>query len=207
MYTLSLTAGAPRRKGTVIDGRLIALRIRKFRKEKDLSLEKLAAMAGLTKGYLSRIENSAKAPPVFTLARISKALDTDINRFFSDEEETCSWPKAITINRKDRRHGTDVRGTPYGCIHEALADDKIGKNMQPFIIYSGFERPETLFQHEGEEFILILDGRLKFLHGNESFLLEEGDSLYFDANIPHYGISLGEKPAKALGVIYSYKRL
>ena len=77
--------------------------------------------------------------------------------------------------------------------------------MEPFFIYAPFEFPQ-LFQHEGEEFIYVLEGTLEFRYGDEIYVMQEGDHTYFDSRIPHTGKSIGEKRAKLMVVIYFYKR-
>ena len=188
-----------------MDETSIASRVKEFRRGAGLSLEKLAHLTGFTKGYLSRIENSRKAPPIFTLARISQALGIDISRFFS-EGQKMPEPKPIAVSRRGDRIRTSARGTPYGYVYEAVAPDKAGKNMEPYIVYPAAEKKGS-FQHEGEELLYVLEGRLEFAFGDEVYMLEEGDSLYFDSNVPHCGRSIGKKMARLLVVIYSYKRL
>jgi mannose-6-phosphate isomerase-like protein (cupin superfamily) len=61
----------------------------------------------------------------------------------------------------------------------------------------------TLFQHDGEEILLVLEGTMKFFHGGQEFIAEEGDCLYFDASVPHHGICQGKKEVKCLMVIYT----
>jgi quercetin dioxygenase-like cupin family protein len=100
--------------------------------------------------------------------------------------------------------------TPYGYIFEDLAPAKKGKNMEPFIVTVGFDRKidvQKEFRHDGEEFIYVLEGRLEFFFEGENFILEKGDSAYFDADRPHSGRSLGTNEAKILIVMYSYKRM
>ena len=188
-----------------MDERLIVKKIKEFRLNRNISLDKLANLTGLTKGYLSRIENSTKAPPISTLAKISQGLGVDITQFFSNNMSS-SQPVDISIIKKNERLEVGGRGTPYGYIYEALAHKKPGKNMDPYIITIGFDRTAD-FQHEGEEFLFVLEGKLEHFYKGESYILEEGDSIYFDANIPHSGRSLGNKEAKLLMVIYSYKRI
>ncbi len=77
------------------------------------------------------------------------------------------------------------------------------KRMEPFL----FSFPRRIaghvrFQHEGEEFLFLLTGRVEFEIDGEKFILEEGDSLYFDASLPHRGKALGGS-AKAIVVTYS----
>ena len=188
-----------------VDERRIVEKIREYRLNRGLSLEKLAELTGLTKGYLSRIENSTKAPPIFTLARISQALGVDIASFFSDDHVDAE-PVEICVTKKSQRLKVGGRGTPYGYVYEALAHKKRGKNMEPYVVTVDFDR-KVDFQHEGEEFLYVLEGKLEFFFKNNSYILEEGDSVYFDANFPHSGRSLGNKKAKMLIVIYSYKRM
>jgi quercetin dioxygenase-like cupin family protein len=60
---------------------------------------------------------------------------------------------------------------------------------------------EVFFEHDGEEFIFVLSGRVEFETGGRKVVLEPGDSLYFDSSMPHRGRSLGDE-AKALVVIF-----
>ena len=82
--------------------------------------------------------------------------------------------------------------------------------MEPFIVTVSFNNEidkEIDFRHEGEEFNYVLEGRLEFFYEGKSYcVLEAGDHIYFDSARPHSARSLGEKEAKVLIVIYSYKR-
>jgi transcriptional regulator with XRE-family HTH domain len=187
-----------------MDESLVIKKIKDFRLAKGLSLERLAELTGLTKGYLSRIENSEKAPPLSTLSRISLALEEDITRFFKDD--LSSSHKEYAVTRSDERTRTGGRGTPYGYEYEALALDKVGKNMEPYVVTVDYEST-TEFQHEGEELIFILEGKIEFFLNGENHVLSKGDSIYFDSGLSHSGRSLGNEKAKMLVVTYSYRRV
>jgi len=172
-------------------------------------MRRLAELTGLTKGYISRIEKADKAPPFSTLSKISNALNASLYKDIlspdtPDSKVQDSEPETICIVRKNGRErilGNRLRGHHY----EALAHKRIGKNMEPFLIESGFDEP-VLFSHEGEEFLFAIEGSHEFTYGNRKYVLHEGDSVYFDSAIPHGGRSIGEKKAKLLAVMYSYKR-
>lgn len=197
-----------------MDEKAIVKKIKEIRLSRSMSLEKLADLAGLTKGYLSRIENSTNSPPVSTLAKISKALSIDITEFFS-KNLSPPQPVDISIIKKSERlkvGGNErlragQRGTPYGYIYEALAYRMSGKNMEPYIIAISDQSPDVEFQHEGEEFLYILEGTVEFFYKGKSYILEKGDGVYFNSGIPHSGRSIGNKIAKFLCIIYSYKRI
>jgi len=197
-----------------LDERLIVKKIKEMRLSRNMSLEKLAELAGLTKGYLSRIENSTNSPPVSTLAKISKALNLDITEFFSNN---LSLPQPVDISITKKNERLKVGGnerlragqgeTPYGYIYEALAYRMAGKNMEPFTITLSDQSSNVEFQHEGEEFLYILEGTVEFFYKGKTYILEKGDSIYFNSGIPHSGRSIGNKKAKFLCIIYSYKRI
>jgi mannose-6-phosphate isomerase-like protein (cupin superfamily) len=110
----------------------------------------------------------------------------------------------LSLVRKEERkhlHSSSLQGWHY----EALAYKKVGRNMDPVIIVSGFEE-NIVFSHEGEEFIYTLEGTHEFVYDDQTYVLNEGDSIYFDSIIPHSGRSLGKKKAKLLAVMYWYKR-
>jgi len=187
-----------------MDEKLIGERINRIRLGKKMTLESLARTTGFTTGYISRIENSDKAPPISTLSKIAHALDVDIS--FLLAEERMDNPKNMVIVRNDDPKELGDRKASYGYRYEALANKKIGKNMEPYILYPDFEYT-TIFQHEGEEFFYVLEGKIEFVYGDEKYILEAGDCMYFDSHVPHSGISLGDQKAKVLIIIYSYKRI
>ncbi len=182
----------------------IVRRIKALRTQKGLSLEKLAQLTGLTKGYLSRIENSEKAPPIYTLSRISRAMGLDITQFFTTTGSP--EPKPYAITRRDGRIKAGGRGSMYGYDYEAIAPDMAGKNMDPYVVTVGFDK-RAEFQHEGEELLFVLEGEIEFYLDDERFVLSEGDSIYFDSGKAHSGRSLGDTGAKLLIVIYSYRKI
>jgi transcriptional regulator with XRE-family HTH domain len=190
-----------------MDEKRICQNIMKLRKARNMSMRRLAELTGLTKGYISRIEKADKAPPFSTLSKISNALNASLFKdlLSPDPEEQNSEPDNLCIVRKNEREkilSNRLRGHHY----EALAQRRIGKNMEPFLIEPGFDEP-VLFSHEGEEFLFGMEGTQEFVYGNRKYILHEGDSVYFDSVTPHGGRSLGEKKAKVLAVMYSYKRI
>jgi len=188
-----------------MDEKVISQNIKRIRLERQLSVEQLAKMSGLTKGYMSKIENSSKAPPFSTLIKIASALHTDVSILISIDSELAENTPLCIVRANERKEDMSRSGIPYGYQYESLAYKKLGKNMEPYIITPAFDE-KKVFSHEGEEFMFVLEGTHEFVYGNKRYILEPGDSIYFDSSIPHTGRSIGEKPAKVLAVIYSYKR-
>jgi transcriptional regulator with XRE-family HTH domain len=187
-----------------MDEKLICANIKKLRKQNNLTLEKLASRTGLTKGYLSKVERSQKAPPYSTLNKIAGALGVEVTRIFEKNVEPLDDIKISFQKRKDAQL---IKATSQysGYDYEVLAADKPGKNMEPFIIYSPW-KIKKMYAHEGEEFIYVMDGTCEFVYGDDTYLLEKGDHVYFDSCVPHAGKSIGDKKAVLLVVIYFYKR-
>ncbi|RJR48444.1 MAG: XRE family transcriptional regulator [Desulfobacteraceae bacterium] len=189
---------------------IIANNIKKLRKRRKMTLDRLASLTGLTKGYLSKIERSNKAPPYSTLNKIAIALGVDPAYFL---EENPADKKGLRISFTRRAKGKTIKsvgslaeGSLYGYGYEALASDKQGKNMEPFIIEPAFD-DEAIFQHEGEEFMYVLEGKHELIYGGERYIMEKGDCVYFDAAVPHTGRSLGKNKARLLAVMYNYRRM
>jgi transcriptional regulator with XRE-family HTH domain len=188
-----------------VDEKLITKSIRHARLRKRISLEKLSELSGLSPGYLSKVERSEKAPPISTLSKIAFALDLDLPDLLKEDAEVFQ-DAPLTIVRKNKRKIVKTRGSLYGYQYEALAYNKRGKNMEAFIISPAFDE-KTSFEHDGEEFMYVLEGVHEFMYGGKKYVLRKGDSIYYDSRIPHSGRSLGKKKAKILGVMYSYRRI
>jgi transcriptional regulator with XRE-family HTH domain len=183
----------------------ISKNIKTLRQQKGITLQDLADRTGLTKGYLSKVERSKKAPPFSTVNRIAMALEVDVTFFFREEAEKANDIR-ISFTKKGQSKAVETLGTFYDYNYEALASNKPGKNMIPYIIETALEE-KGVFQHEGEEFMYVLEGTHELVYNGKKYIMEEGDSVYFDASVPHSGRSLGKKRAKLLAVMYNYKRL
>ncbi len=176
--------------------------VRKLRNQRNLTLQDLADLTGLSKPNLSQIENNFVTPPIATLLKIATALGVPIGYFFQDSPQQ----RSMIVVRKEDRYG--VAKGPHishiGYQYEPLAYPKIDKSMEPFIVVMEERQASDIVfnNHRGEEFLYVLDGTLEFRYGeDDSVILKEGDSLYFDSIIPH-GYRGIDGPAKTLVVIY-----
>jgi transcriptional regulator with XRE-family HTH domain len=188
-----------------MDEKLIARAIRNTRQKKKLSLAKLSVLSGLSPGYLSKLERSEKAPPLSTLTKIASALDLDLTYLLREDTDVFEDVHLAVVRKTDRKM-VKTKGALYGYEYEALAYNKPGKNMEAFIISPAFDE-KIDFRHDGEEFMYVLEGVHEFSYGGQKYVLRKGDSIYYDADIPHSGRSLGKKRAKILTVMYSYKKI
>jgi transcriptional regulator with XRE-family HTH domain len=171
-------------------------RLRRLREERDLSLRALAEKSGLAINTLSLIENGKSSPSVSTLQQLAVALQTPITAFF--ETET---PKSnITYVRCDRRPRAAFE---HGLLEDLGAGSSI-QAVEPFVVTlepnSGSGPQEIV--HTGYEFIYCLDGRIVYTIEGYTYLLEAGDSLLFEAHIPHRWQNLNPARSRFVLVLY-----
>lgn len=181
----------------------IGKKIRELRKKGGLVLQDLSDRTGLSKPLLSQIEKEAVSPPIATLLKISKAFNTNISFFFQNDGPE----EKVVIVRKDESKVIDSRyfgKEEGGYYYEALAFKKPKKYMEPFLVEFKRKRADQLsyFSHDGEEFIYLLEGTLEFRTESQQYILQPGDSLYFESSIPHAYRALERRNAKGLTVIY-----
>jgi transcriptional regulator with XRE-family HTH domain len=180
-------------------------KIKTLRQRKGQALQQMAEKTNLSVPLLSQIESEVVAPPVATLLKIAKALNVNIGYFFQEEE---SGKRAVIVRKNERKqvfrriHEDPSR---VGYYYESLAYPKADKHMEPFQVRFEVKKKEDLvfFNHKGEEFVFVLEGQLECNYEDETFLLEPGDSLYFDSSLPHAFRAVGKKSALAIDVIYA----
>jgi transcriptional regulator with XRE-family HTH domain len=184
--------------------RAISTRITVLRVERGMTQEQMAEACGLTKGYISKIENARIVPPIGTLVRIAHALRADVADFLKPLDDT--WQDVVSVVRADERQPAVRGASAFGYDYVSLAHRKRHKRMQPFIFSFPEVQKETWFEHDGEEFLFILEGRVQWemrIEGEpRTWVLEPGDSLYFESRTPHRGRGLSPG-AKALIIIYT----
>ncbi len=141
----------------------IGKNIRRMRKDIKYTLDDLSKKTGYSKGYLSKVENSDKAPPVSTLVNIAAALNVAISQILGEQLEAVS----VSVVKKQERQLMARDGTAFGYSYETLAHRFTNKHMEPYIltIPENIEK-HPLFQHDGEEMLLVIEGDLEFILGH-----------------------------------------
>jgi transcriptional regulator with XRE-family HTH domain len=180
-------------------------KIKNLRQKKGLTLQQVAEKASLSEPVLVQIEGEVVAPPVATLLKIARAMNVNIGYFFQDQD---AEKRAVVVPKSDRKRVfRRIHEDPskVGYYYESLAYPKADKHMEPFHVTFEVKNKEDLifFNHKGEEFIYVLEGQLEFNYENETYALGAGDSLYFDASVPHAFRAVGKKAATAIDVIYA----
>ncbi len=177
----------------------IGRQLREFRKSNGLSVAELANASNISVGMISKIENGQTSPSLSTLQNLSDALNVPVTALFRQYEEhrTASHVPAgqgLTIER---------RGTRAGHQYQLLGHGVRGAvDLEPYLITLADESDVfPLFQHDGVEFIHMLEGEVDYRHGDELYHLKPGDSLLFDPNAVHGPEVLRVLPARFIAVI------
>jgi transcriptional regulator with XRE-family HTH domain len=177
----------------------IGFQVRRLRKSIDLTVTELGAAAGISAGMLSKIETGSISPSLGTLDALAKALNVPITRLFAetDERRDCSFVKAGAGVRIERR------GTKAGHLYDLLGHSLGGSiGVEPYLITLAENAvPYTHFRHAGVELIYMLSGKVRYRHGDRTYLMEPGDALFFDAAARHGPEDLIEVPMHYLSII------
>ena len=179
----------------------IGAQIREFRKQLKMTAVEVSKQADLSQGMLSKIERGVTSPSLNTLSAIAGALNVPVTAFFRkyEEQRDCSYVRdgeGLVIERQGSRAGHQYR----------LLGHNISKriNTEPYLITLTDESEVfPLFQHQGVEFIYLLEGEVVYRHANKTYLLRPGDSLFFDAEAPHGPEELISLPIRMIAVLSS----
>ncbi|MEY4764925.1 MAG: hypothetical protein RI907_1598 [Pseudomonadota bacterium] len=180
--------------------------IREQRQKHGLTIAQVAEQADVSRGMLSKIENGQTTAGMDTLARIARALGVSMSMLFSKYDATTTSAQHVK-----KGAGMEVvrRGTKSGHTYHLLAYDQGPvKAFEPFLITieDDTERYPT-FEHPGNEFLYMLEGQIEYRVGQETYLLEPGDSLSFQGEVPHGPERLAQCPIKFLSVIVYPQRV
>ena len=177
----------------------IGRQVRAYRKKMEITVVDLASQAGLSAGMLSKIENGLTSPSLATLRALADALQIPVTALFRsyDEVSDAMHVKAgegLKIERRGTRAGHQYQLLGHST-HPALA-------VEPYLITITEESDVfPRFQHSGLEFLYIIEGSVKYRHGDSVYELEAGDSLFFDADKPHGPEQLVKLPLRFLSII------
>lgn len=183
----------------------IGNKVRELRQKNRFTLQDLATKTGLSKPFLSQIENDHVVPPIATLLKLARALNVGMAFFFQDEigSDKISITRQRERVRIERRPHQEKGEVDY--IYVALETKKTNKNMEPFLVEFPIRDTEDMvfMSHEGEEFLYVTEGAVEFRTVDRVEQLEPGDSIYFESDISHSFRCVSSEPAKALAVIWN----
>ena len=174
-------------------------RLKEVRTNLGLTLEDASKRTGLARSTLSKIENEQISPTFQAMQKLANGLQIDMPQLFEPpKKKVAAGRRDFTLKGQGKPHPTST------YEHELLAVQLSNKKMMPFksrIRARSFEDYSDWIRHDGEEFLLILEGQVTF-HSEfyEPMFMNEGDSVYYDANMGHMLTSTSEEDALILWV-------
>jgi transcriptional regulator with XRE-family HTH domain len=173
----------------------VGLRLRALRTERGLSIRALAEMSSLNFNTLGLIENGKCSPSVSTLQQLAQCLAVPITAFF----ETDAPKNHIAYVKAGQRADAVFAHGTLADLGAGLAE----RAIEPFVITlePNMGSGQTPIVHTGHEFVFCLCGRLLYTIEDQSYLLAVGDSLLFEAHLPHRWQNVDLETTQALLVL------
>jgi len=171
----------------------IGEKIKRLRLENGLTQEELANRCELSKGFISQVERDMTSPSIASLVDILESLGTNLNEFFSENEE-----EKIVFTPEDAFENIDEE---LGYILDWVIPNAQKNAMEPILLKiepGGSYQEDT--PHQGEEFGYVMQGLVQVNHGNRKFKAKKGDSFYYKCNANHNVINIGKSIAKIIMV-------
>lgn len=182
---------------------LIGERLKKIRELQGMTLERLAMKAGVSESFLKEVEDCKVFPDLGSIIRLSKSLRIATGVLIDD---TSGY--SYSVVRKDERK--NIKRIPSGLqerpayIYQSLSNGVQKRHMESFIVtVEPAGDLEELSHHDGEEFLLVIEGEVAIRLGEKHEILKEGDSIYYLSSIPHALKSNMKDPAVILAVLYT----
>ena len=188
---------APHVKET-LDRYHVGDKLKHLRMRRKMGLVELSRHTGLSPALLSKLEHGKLYPTLPTLSRIALVFSVGLDHFFSDERDKRTF---ALVRRRDRLRFPEAPDIdPKAFDFEALDFPATNRKFNAYLadFHSVPAEKIRVHQHPGVEFIYVLKGKLGLKVGADQEILDAGDSLYFDAQLPHGYSRLGNKPCSAI---------
>lgn len=171
----------------------VGKKIKKARTDKKMSYETLANDTGFSIDFLKKVETGKITPPVGSLLQISRALEIDSGDLLKEDGDRM----------QDRIKAYTKRTSSYA--YTTLTPGAENKHLKAFRVkIDAMKTHEGVsYNHEGEEFVYVLDGTIEVVVGEHVNALGAGDSLHFNSGIQHHLKNTGKTDAELIVVIYN----
>lgn len=166
-------------------------KIRDLRLRRGLTVQQLGDRSGLSKGFISQVENGRTSPSLSTLQDLARALETSVAYLVVEEE------RAPHVVRAADRPQVRVGGN---AARVELLSARPRRNLELLLaqLPPGLQAGHKRHYHHGEEIVVCLEGQVSLLYEGQSIPLDEGDSCQFDGRVPHGVENRGTTTARVL---------
>ncbi len=177
--------------------------LRRLRRSQGLTLPGLATAAGITKGYLSKIERTSKPPPFSTLQALAAALNADVGDLLAGERSPAPTPN---LDLHQPGEGAWQKAHKLGGYDFLpLLKSYRNKYLSPFLMRVP-PGTTSYFKHDGEEFLHVIRGDVELHYEGRVHQLRQGASAYLDSRLRHRFHNRGKITALVLAVNFVYRR-
>jgi len=169
--------------------------IQKLREAGKWSLEKLAETTDQSPDFIRQVENDEVAPSVSFLLRLARAFKVDPGTFLGEEQKTMM---------RDRRTEAYIKRTE-NYSYQTLTPGAENEHLRAFMISieSRQDHKPVAYKHEGEEFVFVLEGKIELTLAGKHQILNAGESLRFNSEIPHKLKNFSDDLSRCLVVLYT----
>jgi transcriptional regulator with XRE-family HTH domain len=178
--------------------------IRQSRHEKDLTIASVSAMTGFSVSYISQVEREKVTPSISALTKIAAVLNIPMTAFWQTDTEgqgnhTNQEPFCKVVGATERK---SFKYPDSDVDYELLSPDfKRTIELIRMVIHPGQVSARPPFSHEGEEVGYIVRGTLEYTVGDNCYLLNAGDTIYFESTTPHHWRVIGDEEVEAIWAI------
>lgn len=178
----------------------VAQRLKGLREDLDLSMEDFADKVGIRICDYKLIESGEKDFSISFLYKCAEIFDVELIELLTGTSPTLS---TFSVVRKGKGLPIERR---ENFSYQHLAYMFKDKCIEPLLVTAPFEeqqqnKPITLSVHEGQEFDYLLKGKLKFVIGGHSEVLEQGDSVFYNSSTPHGMIAVDGEDCEFIAVL------
>jgi len=181
----------------------VGQRISAFMERQKMNIDDLAKATELSADFLQSVIKDSVYPSLGPLLKIARVLDVRLGTFLDDQLSA----DPLVIRKPERKSELSMlrgKDKPVALKFYSLGKGKSDRNMEPFYVELLPEsaQDKELSSHEGEEFIVVHHGSVEVIYGTETYLLETGDSIYYNSIVPHYVSCNGDQPAAIYAVLH-----
>lgn len=177
--------------------KIVGVNIKRGREERGITLRQFARKLGLSASFISQVETGKASPSIATLKSIADELQTTVGNLIGEQQEAVASP---IVRESDRKY---LNQLSKGIDLFLLTSPDPNKQMEPllFRLDRNASAGKALYKHFGQEFVMVIKGSIELTLNDKVYVLNKGDSIYFNSNMPHTFKNIGKEKAEAIWVV------